>query len=54
MGLRVDQRLEMDDDLYDNPRSSRDGRPMSHYRARLRSQRVGATNEDANDDGSHW
>ena len=54
MGLRVDQRLEMDDDLYDNPRSSRDGRPMSHYRARLRSQRVAATIEDTDDDGSHW
>ena len=54
MGLRVDQRLEMDDDLYDNPRSSRDRRSMSNYRARLRSQRVAATNEDADDDGSHW
>lgn len=54
MGLRVDQRLEMDDDLYDNQRSSQDGRPISHYRARLRSQRVAATNDDADDDGSHW
>ena len=53
MGLRVDQRLEMDDDLYDNPRSVRDGR-RSHYRARLRSHRVAATNDDANDDESHW
>ena len=54
MGLRVDQRLEMDDDLYDNPRSSQDGQRMSHYRARLRSQRVAATNEDAGADDSHW
>lgn len=54
MGLRVDQRLEVDDDLHDNPRSSREGRRMSHYRSRLRSQRVPATNEDTNDDDSHW
>ena len=54
MGLRVDQRLEMDDDLYDDPRSLRDGRLMNHYRARLRSHRVAATNEAAEDDGSHW
>lgn len=54
MGLRVDQRLEMDDDLYDNPRSLRDGRLMNRYRARLRSQRVAATNEAADDDESHW
>ena len=54
MGLRVDQRLEMDDDLYDNPRSLRDGRLMNHYRARLTSQRVASTNEDADDDENHW
>lgn len=54
MGLRVDQRLEMDDDLYDNPRSLRDGRLMSRYRTRLRSQRVAATNDDADDDENHW
>lgn len=54
MGLRVDQRLEMDDDLYDNPRPLRDERLMNHYRARLRSQRVAATNEDADDDESPW
>ena len=54
MGLRVDQRLEMDDDLYDNPRSSRNGRLMSHYRSRLRSHRVAATNEDADNDENHW
>ena len=54
MGLRVDERLEMDDDLYDSPRSSRNGRPWSHYRARLRSHGVAATNHDADDDGSHW
>lgn len=54
MGLRVDQRLEMDDDLYDSPRLSRGGRQMSHYRARLRSQRVAATNDNADNDGSHW
>ena len=46
MGLRVDQRLEMDDDLYDNPRPLRD--------ERLMSQRVAATNEDADDDESPW
>ena len=54
MGLRVDQRLEMDDDLYDNPRSLRDGRLMNNYRAGLRSQRVAATNEDADDEEHHW
>lgn len=54
MGLRVDQRLEMDDDLYDSPRPLRDGRLMNHYRARLRSQRVAATNDDADDDESPW
>lgn len=52
MGLRVDQRLEMDDDLYDSPRALRDGRLMNHYR--LRSQRVAATNDDADDDESPW
>lgn len=54
MGLRVDQRLEMDDDLYDDPRSLRDGRLTSHYRARLRSNSVAATNADADDDENYW
>ena len=54
MGLRVDATLEMDNDLYDNSRISRNGRPMRHYRARLRSQRVAATGEDADDDESYW
>lgn len=54
MGLRVDQRLEMDDDLYDNPRSLRDVPPMNRYRAGLRSQRVAATNENADDDEGNW
>ena len=54
MGLRVDQRLEMDEGLYDNRSSLRDGRPMTPYRARLRSQRVAATNEDADDGENHW
>ena len=54
MGMRVNQVLKIDDDLYDNPHSSRDSRPISHYRARLRSQRVAATHDGADDDGSHW
>ena len=54
MGLRVDQRLEMDEDLYDNRRSLRNVRPMNRYRAGLRSQRVAATNEDADDDEGNW
>ncbi|KAK3172491.1 hypothetical protein OEA41_005813 [Lepraria neglecta] len=51
MGLRVNQRLEVDDDLYDNP--SRGGGPMGAYRSRLRSRRVPAAGDD--DDGpSPW
>lgn len=52
MGLRVDQRLEMDDDLYDHPRS-RDGRST---RSRLRSRRVAAAAGDDDDDNgaSPW
>lgn len=54
MGLRVDQRLEIDDGLYDNPRL-RDARLMSHQRSRLRSQRVPATEgEDDDNDGHNW
>ncbi|KAK4692550.1 hypothetical protein P7C71_g4678, partial [Lecanoromycetidae sp. Uapishka_2] len=59
MGLRVDQRLEMDDDLYDNPRSP-DGRLSSHTRSRLRSRRVAAAaaaadeDEDEDDGASPW
>ena len=54
MGSRVDEKLEMDDDLYGNPHPSRDRRPMSHYRARLRSQRLATTTEDIDGDESHW
>lgn len=55
MGLRVDQRLEMDDDLYDNPQS-RDGRLSSNIRSRLRSRRVAAIAVDDDDDNgaSPW
>ncbi|KAI4206775.1 MAG: hypothetical protein LQ348_000843 [Seirophora lacunosa] len=47
MGLRVNQRLEEDKDLYDQPRPS--GR-MSQFRSRLRGRMVRATNDD-DDDG---
>lgn len=46
MGLRVNQRLEEDKDLYDQPRPS--GR-MSQFRSRLRGRMVRAT--DDNEDG---
>ena len=45
MGLRVDQKLEIDDALYNNPRL-RDGGLMSHYTTRLRSRRVVPTGDD--------
>ena len=56
LGLRVNQNLDIDDDLYDNHVSSQNGRPTSRYRARLRSQRIAATTDDADDvdDGSRW
>lgn len=44
MGLRVDERLELNDDLYGNPRS-RYSRP-SQFRTRVRSQRVVVATED--------
>ena len=51
MGLRVDQRLEVDDDLYDN--RLRSGGLTGAYRSRLRSRRVPAADDD--DDGpSPW
>ena len=50
MGLRVDQRLEVDDDLYDNSRL-RD-RQARGPRTRLRSRRVAADDDD--DTPSPW
>ena len=47
MGLRVNERLEHDDDLYGNTRSKYN-RP-SQFRTRLRSQRVAATAEEDED-----
>ncbi|KAL8873357.1 MAG: hypothetical protein Q9174_001159 [Haloplaca sp. 1 TL-2023] len=43
MGLRVNQRLEEDEDLYDHPRR---GNRQSQFRSRLRSQIVRATEDD--------
>lgn len=54
MGLRVDQRLEVDEDLYDN-RSAGAGGLLGRLgqRSRLRSRRVPAA--DGDDDGpSPW
>ena len=51
MGLRVDQRLEVDDDLYDN--RSQGGRLTGAYRSRLRSRRVPVGGGD-DDDRSAW
>ena len=45
MGTRVDQKLDHDEDLYDDPRSRID-RGAGHYRSRLRSQRVAAVDDD--------
>ena len=45
MGLRVDQRLEINDDLYDNSRL-RNGQRMGPT-TRLRSRRVAADEDDA-------
>lgn len=47
MGLRVNERLELDDDLYENSRSRYD-RP-SQFRTRVRSQRMVAAMEDNED-----
>lgn len=45
MGLRVDQRLVPDEDLYDNLHS-RDGRLSGQHRTRLRSRHVSAADGD--------
>ncbi|KAA6408294.1 MAG: hypothetical protein FRX48_08036 [Lasallia pustulata] len=45
MGTRVDQELEHDEDLDDDPRS-RISRGAANYRSRLRSQRVPAADDD--------
>ena len=49
MGTRVDQKLDHDKDLYDDPRSTI-SRGAAHYRSRLRSQRVAAAADDDEDD----
>ena len=50
MGLRVDQRLEIDDNLYDNLR--RGTGPANGLRTRLRSRRVAPTaNNDDDENG---
>lgn len=49
MGTRVDQKLDHDEDLYDDPRS-RVSRGTAHYRSRLRSARVPAADDDDEDD----
>ena len=49
MGLRVDQRLEVDEDLYDNRSAGR-----LSQRSRLRSRRVPAADDDDNDGPSPW
>ena len=53
MGFRVDQRLQVDEDLYDN-RSTRAGGLLRHpsQRSRLRSRRVPAAYDD--DGPSPW
>ena len=53
MGSRVDQRLEYDEDLYDDPRS-RISREPSQYTSRLRSQRVAAATADDDVDEETW
>lgn len=50
MGMRVDERLEYDEDLYDNARgASGTSRPFA--RSRLRSRRVAAVDDDDDQDG---
>ncbi len=52
MGLRVDQRLVPDRDLYDNLQV-RAGQSLGQHRTRLRSRHVPAADDD--DDGlSNW
>lgn len=51
MGLRVDQRLVVDEDLYDNSQL-RDGRLSGQYRTRLRSRHIPAADDD--DGPSPW
>ena len=55
MGLRVDQRLEVDEDLYDN-RSAGAGGLLGRLgqRSRLRSRRVPAADDDDDDGPSPW
>lgn len=54
MGLRVDQRLEVDEDFYDNSRL-RDGPLTGHHRTRLRSRHIPAANgNDDNEGPSPW
>lgn len=43
MGLRVNQRLEEDEDLYDNTRT---GRRTSQFQSRLRGLAVRAVDDD--------
>ena len=50
MGLRVDQRLQVDDNLYDNSRLRTE--ELMGPRTRLRSRRVAADEED--DTPSSW
>ncbi len=50
MGMRVDERLEYDEDLYDNPRAST-GTRRQFTRSRLRSRRVAAADDDDDEDG---
>ena len=52
MGLRVDERLRYDDDLYDNFQM-RDGHLGGRRSARLRSRHVAAANDDR-DGSSSW
>lgn len=50
MGMRVDERLEYDEDLYDGPRTGGAG-TRSFTRSRLRSRRVAALEDDDEEEG---
>lgn len=58
MGLRVNERLEYDEDLYDSPCRAGAGTTgaRSFMRSRLRSRRVPALEDDDDEegDGEEW
>ena len=57
MGMRVDERLEYEEDLSDSPRTGGTGTTgtRSFMRSRLRSRRVGALEiDDEEEGGEGW